>query len=122
MTDRVGQQLGNYRLLRLLGRGGFAEVYLGQHLRLNMQAAIKVLHTELADADDIKHFQQEAETIASLKHPHIVRVLDFDVKDGVPFLVMDYAPNGTLRLRHLRGVPLPLSIIFSYVQQVADAL
>ena len=110
MTDRVGQQLGNYRLIRLLGRGGFAEVYLGQHLRLNMQAA------------DIQNFHREAQTIASLIHPHIVRVLDFDVKDGVPFLVMDYAPNGSLRHRHPKGVPLPLPTIVSYVKQVAEAL
>ena len=122
MTDRVGQQLGNYRLVRLLGRGGFAEVYLGQHLRLNMQAAIKVLHTQLADAVDIQNFHREAQTIASLIHPHIVRILDFDVKDGIPFLVMDYAPNGSLRRQHPKGVPLPLPIIVSYVKQVADAL
>src|SRR5207237_3952109 len=44
MANRVGQQFGNYRLIRLLGRGTFAEVYLGQHMRLNTQAAIKVLH------------------------------------------------------------------------------
>ncbi len=122
MTDRVGQQLGNYRLMHLLGRGGFAEVYLAQHLRLNMQAAIKVLHTQLADAADIQNFHREAQTIASLIHPHIVRVLDFDVKDGVPFLVMDYAPNGSLRRQHPRGVSLPLPTIVSYVKQVADAL
>src|SRR6266849_6231253 len=122
MTDRVGQQLGNYRLVSLLGRGGFAEVYLGQHLRLNMQAAIKVLHTHLADAADIQNFHREAQTIASLIHPHIVRVLDFDVKDGVPFLVMDYAPNGSLRRQHPKGVPLSLPTIVSYVKQVADAL
>ena len=43
MSDRVGQQLGNYRLIRLLGRGGFAEVYLGEHLRLGTQAGREVL-------------------------------------------------------------------------------
>ncbi len=118
---RVGQQLGNYRLLHLLGRGGFAEVYLAQHLRLNTQAAIKVLHTQLAD-EESDDFQREAQTVAALDHPHIVRVLDFDVKDGIAFLVMDYAPNGSLRRLHPKGSVVPLPIIISYVKQVADAL
>src|SRR5690348_11581585 len=96
--DLIGQQLGNYRLVSLLGRGGFAEVYLGQHVRLSMQAAIKVLHAHLSD-EQIQGFQYEAETIAKLIHPHIVRVLDFDVSNGIPFLVMDYCADGTLRKR-----------------------
>jgi serine/threonine protein kinase len=122
MANRVGEQFGNYRLIGLLGRGGFAEVYLGQHLRLsNTQVAIKILYSQLA-ADGEDNFQREANTIASLVHPHIVRVLDFDVKDGVPFIVMDYAPNGSLRQRHPRGTPLPLSTVIAYVQQIASAL
>ena len=47
MGDRVGQRLGNYQLTRMLGRGGFAEVYLGEHIHLNTFAAVKVLHTQL---------------------------------------------------------------------------
>src|SRR5947209_3411155 len=121
MPDRVGQQLGNYRLVRLLGRGGFAEVYLGEHNRLNTQAAIKVLHTQLSE-EDVNGFLAEARTIANLEHPYIVRVFDFDVKDGTPFLVMSYAPGGTLRQRHPKDTQLPLSTIVSYVKQVADAL
>ncbi len=61
MSNRIGQQLGNYRLVSLLGTGGFAEVYLGQHLRLNQQAAIKVLHAHLTETE-AEHFQQEAQT------------------------------------------------------------
>ena len=121
MVDRIGQQFGNYRLVRLLGRGGFAEVFLGQHMRLNMQAAIKILHTQLAD-ENIVQFQREANTIAALTHPHIVRVLDFDLKDGVPFFVMDFAPNGSLRQLHPLGSRLPFSSIVSYIKQIAPAL
>src|SRR5690349_6078231 len=119
MTDRVGQQLGSYRLVRLLGEGGFAEVYLGEHIHLGTQAAIKVLHAQLA-SDEMEHFRNEARTIARLEHPHIVRILDFGVEGKTPFLVMSYAPNGTLRHRHPKGVPLPPATIVSYVKQVAD--
>ena len=121
MADRVGQQLGNYRLVELLGQGGFAEVYLGEHVYLGTVAAIKVLRTELA-SDEVAHFHAEARTIARLVHPHIVRVLEFGVQNTTPFLVVDYAPNGTLRKLHPRGKPLPLSTIVDYVRQIADAL
>ena len=63
MPNRVGQQLGNYRLLRLLGRGGFAEVYLGEHVYLKRRAAIKVLHT-LLEEEDIEPFLAEAQLLA----------------------------------------------------------
>src|SRR6266568_2771351 len=121
MSDRVGQQLGNYRLMQLLGQGNFAEVYLGEHLHLNTQAAIKVLHAHFSSQDG-ERFRTEARTIARLVHPHIVRILDFDVEEGLPFLVMDYAPNGTLRKVHPTGTPLPLASIISYVHAVAAAL
>jgi len=86
-----------------------------------MKAAIKILHTQLSGRD-IDEFQQEARVIADLKHPHIVRVLDFDVQDGKPFLVLDYAANGTLRQKHPRGARLPLDLVVHYAEQVASAL
>ncbi len=121
LPNHVGQQLGNYRLIRLLGEGGFAQVYLGEHVHLGTQAAVKVLHTQLTN-QDIEAFRTEARTIAHLIHPHIVRVLDFGVEDNTPFLVMDYASNGTLRNLHPKGTSLPLATIVNYVKQVADAL
>ncbi len=57
--DRIGQQLGNYRLTTLLGKGGFAEVYLGEHVYLKSKAALKLLHTRLAEEDQ-EHFLTEA--------------------------------------------------------------
>jgi len=121
MADRSGQQLGNYRLIRLLGKGGFAEVYQSEHIYLKTPAAIKVLHTQLT-SEDMAGFLNEARTIAHLVHPHIVRVTDFGIEGDTPFLVMDYAPNGTLRQRHPKGTQLPLSLIIPYVKQVSGAL
>ncbi len=123
MAVRIGQQLGNYRLTRLLGQGGFADVYLGEHIHLNTQAAIKVLRTQLS-SEDVINFRIEARTIAHLAHPNIVQVLDFGVEEstGTPFLVMAFAPNGTLRQRHPRGQPLAATTIISYVKQVGAAL
>ncbi len=121
MTHRIGEQLGKYRLVRLLGQGSFADVYLGEHLYLNTQAAVKVLRAQLAD-QDAASFLNEAQTIARLVHPHIIRIFDFDVQEGTPFLVMDYAPNGTLRQRYPRHNPIPLNMVVYYVKQIADAL
>lgn len=121
MVDRTGQQLGNYRFLQALGAGGFAEVYLGEHIHLGTQAAIKLLATQLTH-EDIAKFRNEARTVARLMHPHIVRILDFGIEGQTPFLVMDYAANGTLRHRHPIGSILPLATVASYVLQIADAL
>ena len=121
MTDRVGQQLGNYRLLSFIGRGTFAEIYLGEHLHLETQVAVKVLRTHLTSQDS-EWLRTEARILARLMHPHIVRVLDFDVQNDVPFLVMEYAPNGTFRQRYPKGTLLPLTHIVSYTKQVAGAL
>ena len=121
MPDRVGEQLGNYQLIQLLGEGSFAEVYLGGHIHLGTLAAIKVLRRQLA-GEDFDTFRMEARLLAHLIHPHIVRVLEFGIEDNVPFLVMDFAPYGTLRQRHPKGTRLALPTVISYVKQVADGL
>jgi serine/threonine protein kinase len=99
MSQRIGQQLGTYRLLRVLGEGGFATVYLGEHVHLGTLAALKLLHLSFSP-EDSEAFRKEAQLIARLEHPHIVRVLDYDVQAGTPFLVMSFAPGGTLRTVH----------------------
>ena len=115
------QTLGHYRLVRLLGQGGFAEVYLGEHIHRGTQAAVKVLHTRLAD-EDVLAFKQEAQMVARLLHPNIVRVLDFGVEGAVPYLVMDYAPAGTLRYAFPKGSRVPLHLVVACTKQVAEAL
>jgi eukaryotic-like serine/threonine-protein kinase len=121
-ADRVGQELGDYRLLRWLGGGGFGDVYLGEHRYEHTQVAVKVLQARLTRSADLKEFINEARTIR-LNHPHILPLLDFGVgSDETPYLVIAYAPHGTLRDRHPKGSQLPLSTIVSYVTPLASAL
>jgi serine/threonine protein kinase len=121
MAENIYQQLGNYRILNRLGGGGYADVYLGEHIYLKTQAAIKVLRTHIS-GEDVETFRNEAFTIAHLSHPHIVRLLDFAVENHVPFLIMEYAPHGNLRQRHPKGTHLPPETFLPYVQQIASAL
>jgi serine/threonine protein kinase len=117
----LGKQVGSYRIVSCLGRGGFADVYLGEHIYLKTQSAIKMLHVQLSKRA-IQNFLKEATIIAQLEHPNIIRVFDYGVQDGSPFLVMNYAPNGTLRQRYPRSTSLSLEKIIPYIQQAASAL
>jgi len=120
--ERIGEHVGDYRLLRWLGGGGFGNVYLAQHTRDRSQVAIKVLQIRLTHPDDFRSFLNEARVIR-LRHPHIMPLLDFGLsRQDEPFLVMEYASNGTLRDRHPKGSRVPLSPIVSYATQVASAL
>ena len=121
MTDRVGQRLGNYRLTRLLGKGAFADVYLGEHIYLNSQVAIKVLHTQV-DTHATEDFLAEARHLSHLMHPHIIRVFDFGIEHQTPYLVMDYAPHGNLRELHPPGTTVPLLTVVAYTSAIASAL
>ena len=120
--DLLGQKFGEYRLLRWLGGGGCGEVYLGEHVRDQTLAAVKVLHARLAEPGELKAFINEARAIR-LKHPNIVPLLDFGIgANDIPFLIMEYAPHGTLRTLHPKGSRLPLSTIMTYVHPIASAL
>lgn len=115
------QIIGNYRLLKHLGNGGQASVFLGEHLFLKRLSAIKILHATL-DEQNSALFLSEAQILASLNHPHIIRVHDFTIEQGEPLLVMDYAPGGTLRSLYSTGQPLPLDTLLIYLKQIASAL
>ncbi len=121
MSDRTGQQFGNYRLTRFIDDGGFAEVYLGEHIYLGTEAAIKIMTTRF-NSNELELFRNEARTIVRLKHPHIIRILEFGVEEKTPFLVMEYAPGGTLSKCYAKGpCPTPKTLV-PYIQQVASAL
>lgn len=117
----VDQQIGNYRLTQLLARSDGSDIYLGENVYFHAQKAIKVLdgrHTR----QDVAKFLAQASVLTHLRHPYIVQVLDFGLQDDVAFLVMDYAPHGTLRQRHPKNTLVPLEVVLSYVKHVAAAL
>jgi eukaryotic-like serine/threonine-protein kinase len=117
-----GQQLGRYTLIRQLGQGGYASIYLSVHHYLNTHVALKLLNRFLASDEDVKRFQMEARILAHLRHRHIVRVLDFGVERSTPFLAMEYAPGGNLQQYFPQGRALPISVILPVVLQIASAL
>jgi serine/threonine protein kinase len=123
MTNYSGRQLGRYRLLQVIGSGGFADVYLALD-RHDNKVAIKVFH-EHPGNDKKPKLLKEARSFR-LSHPNIISILDFGEeyldKQSTPFIVMTYASKGNLRQRHPRKAQVALSVIVSYVVKIADAL
>ena len=112
----------SYRLLGVLGSGGAGTVFAAEHLRLPRRLAIKILRPDRGGPDARARFRREAEIIASLSHPSIVEVFDYDVDDdGSPFMVMELLEGETLRDRLRRG-PLALADVVELVRQVASAV
>lgn len=129
MEDTLtGKTIGKYRIEERLGRGGMAEVYKGYQESLDRHVAIKVMHTFLsAEADFLQRFKREARAMASLSHPNIVRIFDFDLySQDSYYLVMEYIDGGTLKqeLEALAefGQRFPLEESIRMIADVADAL
>ena len=123
-ANYIGQQIGNYRIERELASGGFGTVYLAKHIHLqNRIVAIKLLHAHLASQKERDQFLKEAQLLEKLKHPHILPLLDVGLYNNVPYLVSEYAPQGSLRNRLNRG-PKPLSMqeMLSILSQIGQAL
>jgi Tol biopolymer transport system component len=118
----AGTKLGPYEILAPLGAGGMGEVHRAKDTRLDRVVAIKVLPPEWASDPAMKQrFDREAQTIASLNHPHICVLHDVGNEDGVAFLVMEYMEGETLAERLTRGA-LPLDEAMAAAIAIADAL
>jgi serine/threonine protein kinase len=122
MGQQVGDQFSNYRLIRLLGTGGFAEVWLGKHPNEQREVAVKVLDVHLPTVEEQDNFLREAHYLGRLVHPHIVSLLDCGIQGEKPYLILDYAPNGTLRQRYRKGTMLSTSQVVQYIKQIAEGL
>ena len=115
---------GTYRIVGRLAEGGCGEIYLADHTRLPGRVAIKVLHHGLErSAEVLSRFRQEAEITATLHHPHIVQVLDFNVTDqGFPYLVMELLEGESLAHRITSAGALKPATAVHIVDQIAQAL
>jgi serine/threonine protein kinase len=128
MTTFVGKALqnGKYTLDQELGRGGFGITYRATHHWLNQVVVIKTINDALRQDQQFANFrhqfQNEAKRLAMFVHPGIVRVNDFFVEDGLPYMVMDYIPGPTLAQVVFPDAPLPESTAIAYVHQVGAAL
>ena len=95
-----GRNLGKYRVLEPLGRGGMARVYRAYHPQLDRYVAVKVLRSDLVEEEEfLARFQLEARAVAALRHPNIVQVFDSDVQDGNYYMVMELLEGDSLRTR-----------------------
>jgi eukaryotic-like serine/threonine-protein kinase len=124
ISDSIGRVLGKrYRLLSALGTGASAHVFLAEDVSLQRHVAVKVLQPGLAtDEAFLKRFGAEARSVASLNHPHVLRVFDWGEDADGPYLVLEYLGGGSLRDLLDRGVRLSHSQAAHLGTEVAQGL
>lgn len=121
--DPIGRQIGDYRLLRRLGSGGMADVYLAEQQSLRRQVAIKILKPRLACQDAyVRRFHNEARAAASLVHANIVQIHEVGCQDGLHFLAQEYVPGGNLRQWLERQGTVNAGLVAHILRQAAAAL
>lgn len=115
--------LGEFRLLRKLGMGGMAEVYLAEQTTLRRQVAVKVLRSEYVTVDTyVKRFRHEAAAAGSLNHPNIVQVYMVGEQDGINYIAQEYVQGRTLKEYLKRKGPMEVKLAMHILRQVASAL
>src|SRR5581483_1924018 len=119
-----GFRLGPYKVLSQLGRGGMAQVYLGEHVRMHRKVALKVLAPRYAlDPAVVEQFYREGRAVAAVDHPNIVRAYDIGRDKNTHFLVLEYIEGQTLAERLARaGGWLPVAEACGYAMQAAAGL
>lgn len=122
MAISVGDRIGRFEILGLLGAGGMGEVYRARDHQLSRDVAVKVLPAAfLADADRQRRFEQEARAAGGLNHPNILAVFDVGIEQGSPYIVTELLEGETLRDR-MGGRPLAPRKAVEYALQIANGL
>ena len=127
MSKWTGKTLGQVQIGEFIARGGMAEVYLGEHTALNRKVAVKIMREQVdSDPDNHKRFEREARVVASLRHPNIIQVFDYELVDEQPCLVMELIPGASLgnylKALHKREEKLPLKMVAQILSALASAI
>ena len=118
----VGQRIGQYKILSLLGRGGMGEVYLAYDSKLGRKIALKLLPANFThDRDRVRRFEQEARAASALNHPNILTIFDIEKIESTHFIATEYIEGQTLRQR-LVSSKMELGEAMDVATQVASAL
>lgn len=120
-----GMVLGKYTLEKCIGRGSLGSVWTSRHPEFGLPVAVKILHTSVSGSNDESNqrFLREARAAARLNHPHIVRVFDAGVADGLRYLVMEYAEGGTVAdLQESLGGKVPVDRAVEIVVATVEAV
>ncbi|MGH9842453.1 MAG: protein kinase domain-containing protein, partial [Blastocatellia bacterium] len=119
----VGTHLDRYYIKEIVGSGGMGAVYRAKHEFGGYDVAVKVLHSNLAaDQDMVEYFFEEARKTASLRHPHIVRIMDVGRENGRAFLVMEWLDGKTLEEELKEKKALPLGRVAHLLEEIAEAI
>jgi eukaryotic-like serine/threonine-protein kinase len=119
MMNLIGQEVGNYKLLRLLGQGSSAHVYLGEQRDDRSYVAVKIPRTQATNGQKTRG-RDEVSMLMYATHPHIVRMREYGTEENIQFLVMNLATQGTLL--DLFAQSVPISRVTTCVTQMASAL
>ena len=118
----AGQTFGDYRIGRLLGRGGMGEVHEAEHIASGRRVALKVLRGQLMTAADREQFLREGQLAASISHPHTVYIYGSEEIEAAPVISMELLPGGTLRDRVVAEGPLPPNVAVGAVLDIIGGL
>jgi TolB-like protein len=118
----LGQSIGHYQVLSLLGAGGMGQVYLAQDARLGRKVALKLLPPAFThNQERLRRFEREARLVSALNHPNILTIYEVGLTSETPFIASEFVDGQTLRAR-LRGERLTLSESLDLASQISTAL
>lgn len=120
----IGKRIsGRYKIIKMIGGGGMANVYLARDMILDRDVAVKILRLDFADEEEfIRRFQREAQSATSLNHPNIVNIFDVGEEDNIYYIVMEYVDGLTLKQYIQNYYPISVEKVIDIVKQLTSAL